>query len=62
MENYSGALFREQRNAKLYLHHPYWTPIIGWRHGMERLDLDDALAFSVNIMHLTKQFWALLEM
>ncbi len=45
VENNPGALFREQRNAALYMNHPYGTPIIGWRHEMETLDLDDALAF-----------------
>ncbi len=44
-ENDPGALFREQRNAALYLNHPYGTPIIGWRHEMVTLDLDDALAY-----------------
>ncbi|SMX38352.1 M16 family metallopeptidase [Maliponia aquimaris] len=45
VENSPGALFREQANAALYLNHPYGTPIIGWRHEMEQLDLDDALAY-----------------
>ena len=45
VENSPSALFGEQRNAALYLNHPYGTPIIGWRHEMEALDLDDALAF-----------------
>lgn len=45
VENDPGALFREQRMAALYLNHPYGTPIIGWRHEMEALDLDDALAY-----------------
>ena len=45
VENDPGALFREQRNAALYLNHPYGIPIIGWRHEMEQLDLEDALAF-----------------
>ena len=40
-----GALFREQRNAALYLNHPYAAPIIGWRHEVEQLTLDDALDF-----------------
>ena len=29
----------------LYLNHPYHRPIIGWRHEMETLDREDALAF-----------------
>ncbi|PTX57655.1 zinc protease [Litoreibacter ponti] len=40
-----GALFGEQRRAAQYLNHPYGIPIIGWRHEMEELDMDDALAF-----------------
>ncbi|MBY6160551.1 insulinase family protein [Mameliella alba] len=45
VENSPGALFREQKSAALYLNHPYGTPVIGWRHEMEQLDLDDALAY-----------------
>jgi zinc protease len=44
-ENDPAALFREQRNAALYLNHRYGTPIIGWRHEMENLSLEDALAY-----------------
>lgn len=39
------ALFREQMNATQYLNHRYGVPIIGWRHEMETLDLEDALSF-----------------
>jgi len=39
------SLFSEQMNAALYQNHPYGVPVIGWRHEMEALDLDDALAF-----------------
>lgn len=45
VENDPGALFSEQRNAAQYLNHRYGVPIIGWRHEMEELDLDKALAF-----------------
>jgi zinc protease len=45
VENDPGSLFREQRMAAQYLNHPYGTPIIGWRHEMVSLDLDDALAY-----------------
>ena len=45
VENSAGALFREQRSAAMYLNHPYGTPIIGWKHEMEALDLDDALDY-----------------
>lgn len=40
-----GQLFRETRMATQYLHHPYGTPIIGWRHEMDRLNREKALAF-----------------
>ncbi|SES29733.1 zinc protease [Tranquillimonas rosea] len=45
VENDPGSLFSEQRNAAQYLNHPYGTPIIGWKHEMESLTLDDALGF-----------------
>ncbi len=44
-ENEPGSLFSEQRNAAQYLNHPYGIPIIGWRHEMEALTLEDAKAF-----------------
>lgn len=44
-ENSAGALFREQRIAAQYLNHRYGVPIIGWKHEMENLGLDDALAY-----------------
>lgn len=40
-----GALFDEQLRAAQYLNHPYGVPIIGWRHEMEGLTREDALAF-----------------
>ncbi|QPM91648.1 M16 family metallopeptidase [Pseudooceanicola algae] len=40
-----GALFQEQMRAAQYLNHHYGIPVIGWRHEMEELDLDDAEAF-----------------
>lgn len=40
-----GALFAEQRSAAQYQNHPYGIPIIGWRHEIETLELDDALSF-----------------
>lgn len=40
-----GGLFSEQWRAALYLNHPYGRPIIGWRHEVEGLTRDDALAF-----------------
>ncbi len=45
VENDPGSLFSEQRRAALYMNHRYGVPIIGWRHEMEKLDLQDALDF-----------------
>jgi zinc protease len=35
----------EQIDAALYLNHPYGRPVIGWRHEIEKLNREDALAF-----------------
>lgn len=40
-----GALLSEQMRAAQYLNHPYGIPIIGWRHEMEQLDREAALAY-----------------
>ncbi|MDF2233703.1 pitrilysin family protein [Albimonas sp. CAU 1670] len=40
-----GAIFGEQRDAALYMNHPYGIPIIGWRQEMEGLTRQDALDF-----------------
>ncbi|MFA7433494.1 MAG: pitrilysin family protein [Gemmobacter sp.] len=40
-----GALLSEQRRAAQFLAHPYRLPVIGWRHEIEALGLEDALAF-----------------
>ncbi len=40
-----GSLFYEQMRAAQYLNHPYAIPVIGWRHEMEALSREDALAF-----------------
>lgn len=45
VESNPGALFSEMRSATQYLHHPYRIPIIGWRHEVEQLSLQDALDF-----------------
>ena len=45
VENSPSALFGEQRRAALFLNHPYGRPVIGWRHEMENLTLEDALAY-----------------
>ncbi len=44
-ENNPRALFGEQVNAVQYHNHRYGVPIIGWRHEMEELGMDDALSF-----------------
>ena len=44
-ENNPASLMREQLDAAQYLNHRYGVPIIGWRHEMENLSLDDALAY-----------------
>ena len=44
-ENSPGALAREQIRAAQFLNHRYGVPIIGWKHEMETLDMDDALSF-----------------
>ncbi|MBM1632634.1 insulinase family protein [Sulfitobacter mediterraneus] len=44
-ENNPSALFNEQMNAAQYLNHRYGVPVIGWKHEMQTLDLDDALSF-----------------
>ncbi|MCC0062759.1 MAG: insulinase family protein [Defluviimonas sp.] len=40
-----AAIFSEQLRAAQYLNHPYGTPTIGWRHEMEALTREDALAW-----------------
>jgi len=45
VENSPGALFREQLNAAQYQNHRYGVPIIGWKHEMETLSVEDAQAF-----------------
>jgi len=44
-ENDPGSLFNEQRNAAQYLNHPYAVPIIGWKHEIEGLTLENAMDF-----------------
>ena len=44
-ENDPGAIFNEQRTAAQYLNSPYGTPVIGWRHEMVDLSLEDALGY-----------------
>jgi zinc protease len=44
-ENNPGALFSEDRRAAQYMNHAYGIPVIGWKHEMEALTLEDSLAF-----------------
>jgi len=43
-DNNPGALFAEQMSAAQFLSHPYGRPVIGWRHEMQTLTTEDALA------------------
>ncbi|GAB1715327.1 MAG: peptidase M16-like protein [Nitrobacter sp.] len=43
--NNPDARLTEQIMAALYLNHPYGRPVIGWRHEIEKLTRQDALAF-----------------
>ena len=45
MENNPQARLGEQIDAALYLNSPYGKPVIGWRHEMEQLSREDAIAF-----------------
>lgn len=40
-----GAILREQAASAFYRNHPYAVPIIGWRHEIEALKLQDAIDF-----------------
>ncbi|MGJ8622824.1 MAG: M16 family metallopeptidase [Yoonia sp.] len=44
-ENNAGALAQEQFRAAQFQNHRYGVPVIGWKHEMEQLDLQDALDF-----------------
>jgi zinc protease len=43
--NNPAARLGQTMDAALYLNHPYGRPVIGWRHEIEQLDREDALAF-----------------
>jgi zinc protease len=43
--NSPAAKLGEDVIAALYLNHPYGKPVIGWRHEIEKLTREDALAF-----------------
>ncbi|MDJ0948037.1 MAG: pitrilysin family protein [Alphaproteobacteria bacterium] len=44
-ENRPGGLLREQAGAAMFANHPYGMPIIGWKHEIQALKTEDALAF-----------------
>src|SRR6202163_1105176 len=43
--NNPSARLGEAMEAALYLNHPYGRPVIGWRHEIEKLNREGALAF-----------------
>jgi zinc protease len=45
VDNRPSSQFSEQTRAILYQHYPYRLPVIGWRHEMEELTREDALAW-----------------
>ncbi len=45
VDNSPEAVFREQREAALYLNHPYGRPVIGWAHEIEVLTREQIMAF-----------------
>jgi len=45
VDNNPGALFDEQLDTALFLHHPYRNPTIGWESEMHRLTTADERAF-----------------
>ena len=45
IENNPRARLGVEMDATLYLNSPYGKPVIGWRHEMEGLTRDDAIAF-----------------
>ena len=45
IDNNPSSLLSEAMNAAQYQAHPYGIPIIGWKHEIEKLELEDALAF-----------------
>ena len=45
IDNAPEGLFQEAMSAALYRNHRYGIPIIGWRHEIDELSKEDALAF-----------------
>jgi zinc protease len=43
--NNPAARLGQEMDAALYHNHPYGRPVIGWRHEIEKLTREDALAF-----------------
>ena len=57
--NNPGARLGEQIEAALYLNHPYGRPVIGWRHEIEKLNREDALAFyRASTRRTTPSWWS----
>ncbi len=44
-DNDPGAQLYESSQAALFMNHPYGNPVIGWKHEIEKLNTEDALAF-----------------
>jgi len=44
-DNNPSAQFSEHLQTALYVHHPYGSPVIGWRHEIESLQWDQVKAF-----------------
>ena len=44
-DNNPQSRFSEQLNARLFINHPYRTPIIGWMHEIEKLTRADAKSY-----------------
>lgn len=51
VENNPDALLAEQVNAALFRNHPHRIPVIGWKHEMAQLTLEDVLAFHETYYH-----------
>jgi len=45
VDNEPSSLLSEVAQSTLYQNHPYGMPIIGWRHEIEKLSRQDAIAF-----------------
>ena len=45
VENRPRAQLGEMASAALFMNHPYGIPVIGWKHEMEGLTTEDAIAF-----------------